>query len=196
MDIQQITPDDLSLYAQIPIAFEVRSALAVEPIDQGLGGICLTEESVLEPYVKDYDAQEEGGPERWPHRFDVSKWGFFVTLEGERPVGGATVAFDTPEVHVLAGRGDLAALWDIRVKPGCRRRGVGATLFSHAAQWARNRGCVQLKIETQNINVPACRFYAAQGCTLEGLDIHAYGDDPTCAHETMLLWYHDLRAQE
>ena len=43
--------------------------------------------------------------------------------------------------------------------------------------------------ETQNINVPACRFYAAQGCELRGIHVGAYPEHP---EEVQLLWYMDL----
>jgi hypothetical protein len=44
-------------------------------------------------------------------------------------------------------------------------------------------------VETQNINVPACRFYAAQGCELRGIHPNTY---PELPHEVQLLWYLDL----
>jgi len=57
--IQQISPDDLSLYASVSIAYEVRSVYRIEAIDDGLGGLALKEERVS-PYLKDYDAQTDG----------------------------------------------------------------------------------------------------------------------------------------
>ena len=62
-------------------------------------------------------------------------------------------------------------------------------LFQAAAKWARSRGCRQLKIETQNINVPACKFYASQGCELRTIHPDAY---PELPDEIQLLWYLDL----
>ena len=52
--------------------------------------------------------------------------------------------------------------------------------------------CTHLKIETQNINVPGCRFYASQGCRLGEINQFGYAD-PRVSHETMLVWYLDLR---
>jgi hypothetical protein len=46
-----------------------------------------------------------------------------------------------------------------------------------------------MKVETQDINVPACRFYAKHGFALRAADCFAY---PTLPDETMLLWYKDL----
>ena len=103
---------------------------------------------------------------RWDQQFDVSKWGLIVARSGGVTVGGAVVAWQTGGVHMLEGRDDLAALWDIRVHPGHQRVGIGRRLFAAAEEWARTRRCEILKVETQDVNVRACRFYAGQGCTL------------------------------
>lgn len=55
----------------------------------------------------------------------------------------------------------MAALSDIRAQPDWRGRGIGSRLFKKAVTYARSFGCQQLKIEAQNINVRACRFYAS-----------------------------------
>ena len=191
--IQQITPGGLPLYATVSIAYEVTSVYRVESIADGLGGLVFIEEQVA-PYFKDYDAQAQGDdrPDRWVHQFDLSKWGFFMAMDGERAAGGAAVVLNSPEVHMLENRSDLAVLWDLRVQPEQRRKGIGRWLFQQAVEWARVQGCTQLKIETQNVNVPACRFYARQGCHLGAVLRYGYSGCPDVAHETMLLWYLDL----
>ena len=139
IEIQEIGVDLFPRYAEIPISFKVESVFRVEVIDKGLGGFRLIEEKV-KPYTKDYDSIEENsesGPIEWKKRFDVSKWGFFLALNGTHAVGGATVAIDNPCVNMLEGRKDLAVLWDIRVHPDKRGRGIGGKLFKHAADWAR-----------------------------------------------------------
>lgn len=188
IEIREATPAMLAAYARIPIAFEVRSVLDAEVQEGGLGGIVLSERALDAPYVKDYDTLHEG-PEAWPREFDVSGWGFFAAYKGKKLVGGAAVAYGSDDVDMLEGRKDLAVLWDIRVAPEARGRGVGAALFNAAAAWASARGCRQLKVETQNVNVPACRFYARQGCVLGGLHRFAYPDLPD---EVQLLWYRPL----
>ena len=90
---------------------------------------------------------------------------------------------------MLEGRSDLAVLWDIRVLPENRRRGVGAALFGAAEAWALARHCRQLKVETQNVNVAACRFYAHRGCVLRAAHDGVYPEWPD---EAQLLWYKDL----
>jgi GNAT superfamily N-acetyltransferase len=186
IDQEPITLDE---YARVSIAFEVRSVLEVTERDAGLGGLVLTERSVAAPYVKDYDAAPGEGPSSWPRRFDLSRWVLFAAREEREIVGGAIVAFDTPGIVMLEGRRDLAVLWDIRVAPSLRKRGVGRRLFDAAATWAAARGCLSLKVETQNVNVAACRFYAAQGCVLRAIDRAAYADLP---NEAQLLWQKEL----
>jgi streptothricin acetyltransferase len=90
---------------------------------------------------------------------------------------------------MLEERSDLAVLRDIRVQPQYRRQGIGALLLGRVADWARQRGCTLLKIETQNVNVPACRFYASQSFELGVIHRYAYAGQPHVADETMLIWY-------
>ena len=180
----------LSEYARIPIGFEVQAVLDVGHRSDGRGFL-LTERRILTPYLKDYDALGEP-PSEWARRFDTSKWAMVVARIGDECVGGATIASDTPGVDIFEGRSDLAVLWDIRVAPARRRQGVGARLFDAAEAWALTRHCRQLKVETQNVNVAACRFYARQGCVLRAARSGQYAESPD---EIELLWYKDLAPQ-
>jgi GNAT superfamily N-acetyltransferase len=185
--IREETPADLEEYGRVPMSFTVASQLVPTALGpNGLGGIQLVEEALDTPYKKDYD--DDGGPERW-RRWDLSNWGIFSAfVDGER-AGGAVVAYRTEEVNFLKGRDDLAALWDLRVAPLYQGQGIGRALFQHVEHWARARDDALLEIETQNNNVAACRFYAAQGCTLGTIDRFAYDDLPD---ETRLIWYKEL----
>jgi GNAT superfamily N-acetyltransferase len=136
---------------------------------------------------KDYDADER--PAQWAKRWNIQNWGLVSAWDHATRIGGAVIAFDTPGVSMLEGRRDLVVLWDIRVAPAWRRSGVGSMLFDAATSWARARGCSRLDVETQNINVPACRFYARMGCTLRRVDRFAYADLPD---EVQLLWSRQL----
>jgi hypothetical protein len=55
------------------------------------------------------------------------------------------------------------------------------------------RGCRLLKIETQNVNVPACYFYRRMGCTLASIDSLAYPDLPD---EVQLMWAKPVRTAQ
>ena len=189
IEIVQQSTEILAGYGDIPISFSVDSRYHVHAIDGGLGGWKLTEEPVQLPYVKDYDAEKDDRAESWSRRWDISNWALFEALDDGVPVGGAVVARDTPGVYMLEGRPDLAVLWDIRIRPDYRRRGIGSRLFRRAAEWGRGKGCRQLKIETQNINVAACKFYASQGCYLGAIHPGIYESLP---EEVQLLWYMNL----
>lgn len=186
-----VNTESLTEYSTVPIIFEVKSKLSVDLINDGLGGIVLHEEDVIPPYIKDYDETKGEGSIRWLERFNTSNWVLFLAREGRIPVGGATVAFHTPEVHMLRGREDISVLWDIRVHPDHRRSGIGTALFIEAVKRSKERNCKYLKVETQNVNVPACRFYVRQGCLLGEIDRFAYSA-PQVAHEVMFIWYLDL----
>lgn len=189
VQIIEIPPARLDEYASVPIRFEVKSVYRVELVEGGLGGMLLREQSLEQPYVKDYDSDGER-PTDWPRQFEVSNWGFFLAFHTGRLVGAAAVAFDTTGVFMLEARRDLSVLWDIRVRPDAR--GVGIPLFRWAAEWSRRRGCVQMKAETQNVNIPACRFYRRMGCRLGEIRRFGYAAAPEVAHEVMLNWYLDL----
>jgi GNAT superfamily N-acetyltransferase len=187
IEIRRESLSSLSAYADIPIAFDIRSILSVTP--DGSGGFALEERRLPISRRKDYDSAAGQRPAGWAERFDTSRWAVFSAHAGGARVGGAVVAAHTPGVTMLEGRRDLALLWDIRVRADARGRGAGSALFRAAEGWAAENGCRQLKIETQNVNVAACRFYARQGCVLLGANPGAY---PELPDETQLLWYKDL----
>jgi GNAT superfamily N-acetyltransferase len=190
LEIRQeaVTPSTLSEHAGISIAFVVDRILEVTLADGGLGGMSLTETTVAEPYVKNYDTIE--GPTRWADRFDVSNWGLLSAWRDGARVGGAVIAFRTPNVGMLGGRDDVAVLWDIRVALEQRGTGAGSALFRAYEGWAGARGADWLKIETQNVNTAACRFYRKMGCTLGAIDRFAY---PGMPGEVRLLWWKRVR---
>jgi GNAT superfamily N-acetyltransferase len=190
---EALTPGALSEHGRISIAFVVDRILDVTLADGGLGGMALTMTPVTDPYVKDYDAIEEEGPARWAERFDLSNWGLIRACRDGTRVGGAVIAYRTADLHMLGGRDDVAALWDIRVAPDQRGTGVGSALFRAAENWASARGCGWLKIETQNVNVAACRFYRQMGCALGAIDRFAYPELPS---EVQLLWWKALPATD
>lgn len=176
----------LAEYGQIPMTLTVAEILRVQRESAGLAGLrhSFTPVSV-EPYVVDFDRGRS--VKRWTEQFDTSRWGVFMAFGDGVPVGGAVVAARTPELRLLDGRDDLALLWDLRVREGWRQQGIGRELLGLAKGWARQQGYVLLKIECQNTNVPACRFYERQGAELEVVNRHAYG-----TQEVMLLWYLSL----
>jgi len=178
---------DLNEYAQISIRFQVSRVLTPVLENSGLGGIVFREEAVEPSYKKDYDASEP--PSTWAERWDLSNWGMIVAASEGQPVGGCIVAYDTAGVDMLEGRRDLSVLWDIRIAPNFRGRGIGADIFQRAVHWSRERRCTAMKIETQNNNVGACRFYVRQGCVLRTISRFAYIEFP---EEVQLVWHKEI----
>lgn len=177
------------LYDQISMAFTVRSEYRLVKPDRGLGGILLQEVPVS-PYRKDLGKYERAC--EYEARFDISHWRVFMAFDGEKPVGGATFAARTPGVDMLEGRDDLCVLWDIRVEEGYRGQGIGQVLWDRGEAWAKSLGMAQMKVECQNNNVRACRFYHKQGAELCKIDEYAYAGDDEVAAETQLIWYKSL----
>jgi GNAT superfamily N-acetyltransferase len=170
----------LERHIKVPNAFESSSVLDVVA---SFSGPELRERQRRHPFRRDYDALEN--PMQWPERFDVSNWTIIAAFHEGRRVGGVVCAWSTPAVDLLEGRDDLVILWDVRVSAEAQRQGVGSALFQAAEGWAAAKGCREIRVETQNTNVPACRFYAKQGCHLEEVNHGAYPDLP---EETQLIW--------
>ena len=189
IELREASIDDISELARISIAFMVERVYDVHAVDapvaDGPGMFTLSERTVDVPYVKDYDRINGEGPSQWASRLDMRHWGFLQVRSSAQLLGGAVVAFRTPTLPLLEGRPDLAALWDIRIAPDMRGQGLGSMLFRAAEEWARVRDCVTLKVETQNVNVPACRFYQRQGCVLTSVNVGAY---PSLPEEVQLIW--------
>ncbi|MEO7369065.1 MAG: GNAT family N-acetyltransferase [Gemmatimonadaceae bacterium] len=191
MNIRIASEDSTSIdeFASISIAFEVASVLNVSQASSDAVSIRLVERSLEHQYTKDSDQLRGYGPLDWADRFDISQWHFLVAFVGEKRVGGAALIMDLPDVEMLEGRRDLALLWDIRVTPAFRSSGVGSALLAAAETWATSRGAAELKVETQNINLPACRFYESHGFELRHVNAGIYEGLP---NEVQLLWYKPL----
>lgn len=172
-------------YARVPIAFpvtEVFDATAIEMLGRGEDAAATR---LSKPYLKDYDTSPGGRPTDWPARFDTTGWVFLAAYVDGRRVGGAAVVTGDRSVNLLSDQPDVALLWDIRVAPDVRQKGIGTMLLATAERVAERRGAIRLRVETQQVNVPACRLYQRRGFALTQVLSHAY---PELPHEVQLLW--------
>ncbi len=102
---------------------------------------------------------------------------FAAKLEGDQ-VGWLEVGY-----HKWNNR---MRVWEILVKDGFRRRGIGTALINHAIRIAKERGARALVLETQTCNVPAIDFYLKHGFELVGFDATVYTNQDIDRREVRL----------
>lgn len=65
-------------------------------------------------------------------------------------------------------------IWELRVSTEHRRRNIGTALMNQVVEMARANGFRAIRLETQNYNVPAIKFYNQCGFMIEGIDLSFY----------------------
>lgn len=186
---KQIDESYFEKYDSIPMIVHVKSIFTLEKIQNGLGGI-LFKEVPVEEYQKDYRVYQKAT--EYAKKFDITNWAFFMAFDRNIPIGAATIVSKTATVNMLDGRDDLSVLWDLRVDDKYKGQGIGTKLFTMATEWSKANDLTQMKIECQNINVTACKFYHSRGATLGKIDEYAYYGDSDLENEVELIWYLDL----
>lgn len=116
----------------------------------------------LKPFEKPFKKTFES---RFFEEFVEEPRVFAAVLDGER-VGWLEVGY-----HKWNNR---MRIWEILIKEGFRRRGIGTALMNHALKIAKEKGARALALETQSCNAPAIGFYLKYGFELVGFDATAY----------------------
>ncbi|HXD09851.1 MAG TPA: GNAT family N-acetyltransferase [Anaerolineales bacterium] len=103
---------------------------------------------------------------------------FFADVDG-KPVG---------QIKMVPWWNKFTYVEELIVDTDFRGKGVGLALMNRAIAWAKQQGFPGVTLETQDNNVPACKFYEKCGFELSGFDIYAYKnlDNPS---EIALYWY-------
>jgi GNAT superfamily N-acetyltransferase len=81
---------------------------------------------------------------------------------------------------------------DIIVGRQFRRFGIGSLLLNCASDWARNRSCWAIELETQNVNYPAIQFYLRNGLEVWSIHQHYYPPGPV-EYEVAIIMGKKLR---
>ena len=170
--IQRLTAANQADLNRCDNAFTVEAELCLAAED---GRISYTVQPVT-PYEKRY-GPEVHDAQAYTSKPDHAAWLAYV--DGQ--LAGQIL------VHENWNR--LALIWDIAVDPPFRRLGAGRRLIGQAVGWARGRGLPGVMLETQNINVAACRLYESCGFVLGGFDACLYRGVMPGTREIALFWY-------
>ncbi|HEX9133956.1 MAG TPA: GNAT family N-acetyltransferase [Ktedonobacteraceae bacterium] len=110
--------------------------------------------------------------------------GGYVALADEQVAGVVLLNFE-------AWR-SVARIEDIIVGRQFRRYGIGSLLLNCASDWARNRGCWAIVLESQSVNYPAIQFYLRNGLEVWSIYQHFYPPGPV-EHEVAIFMGKRLR---
>jgi ribosomal protein S18 acetylase RimI-like enzyme len=185
-DIRPMTELDIPRLAEIRPGFVSLSILTVERIGTGIeSGWRLVEHELPEPFDKgrayDFDRVEQANIRRRLRQGD----GLHLVVEWQGRIAGVLDVTPQDWNHT-------ALVWNIMLDTAIRRQGVGRELFRSAVEWARQMGYRALIFETQTNNVPACKFYAAMGCQLEGIRETFYTNEDVERDEVAIFWAYRL----
>ncbi|SDP47796.1 Acetyltransferase (GNAT) family protein [Litchfieldia salsa] len=133
-----------------------------------------TEEQFSKPYFKKYDDDE----------IDVS-----YIEEGGKVVFLYYVENNCiGRIKIRSNWNGYARIDDIAVAIDHRKNGVGTALLNKAIDWAKENNSSGLMLETQDINVSACRFYAKNHFVIGGVVTMLYSNFST-VNEIAVFWY-------
>jgi len=171
--IEKLNLENMGDLKKIDDSFETNSALELKTRD----GEITYEIREIPLYKKTYGEIEE------------QEWRSFINSE----TGAAFLAYKEDQI---AGRISLKKHWnnfafiDIAVDRLFRRQGIGRQLLSTAIEWARKQNFPGIILETQDINVSACKFYESCGCRIGGFDKFLYKGVNLPREETAVFWYY------
>ena len=170
--IREIDRDTLKDVNRCDAAFTVDSKLVLHAED----GVIRYSIVSVEPYRKQYVFEEKDYPS---YISSPDRIVYFAYIDGHL----------SGQITVTKHWNAYAWIDDFAVDVEFRRHGVGRALMQKAVDWARSKRLPGIMLETQDINVPACRFYENFGFTLRGFDTYLYKGSNPDTDEIALYWY-------
>lgn len=187
--LRPLQQDDIPNLPQIRPTYTSPTILTLEKSGNGLEiGWKLVEHTPPQPFDKgtlyDFDEVAQDEIRARLARPDSTYQRVAVDEETGRLVGLLEMEVQTWNDTVL--------LWNLMIDLAYRGQGLGRRLWHRAVDFARQAEVRAIMIETQNTNVPACKFYARMGCQLIGINELYYTNDGLNT-EIALFWAYSLR---
>lgn len=133
------------------------------------------EELFSKPYFKQYENEDIDTT----YALDTSKAVFLYYVD-DLCIG---------QIRLCSNWNGYALVEDIGVSKDWRQKGIGTELLEKAVEWAKQNNHIGLMLETQDVNISACRFYAKNNFIIGGVDSMLYSKYPS-ANEKAIFWYY------
>jgi GNAT superfamily N-acetyltransferase len=178
---------DYSFETDLIYTLHVNGGLAqnddtMQTLDRPALAFELWETPVDPPLYKSYREYEQK-LEEVENRLNSVEGGYVALAGGQ--IAGAVL------LNVEQWR-SVTRIEDIIVGRQFRRYGIGSLLLNCASDWARNRGCWAIVLETQNVNYPAIQFYLRNGLEVWSINQHFYPPG-SVEHEVAIFMGKKLR---
>jgi ribosomal protein S18 acetylase RimI-like enzyme len=170
--LREIDKDNLHDANKCDATITVNSKLVLRAENGGIRYSVLS----VEPYQKRYVFEEK---DYTGYISNPDKTVYFAYADGQ--LAG--------QIGVVKHWNAFAWIDDFAVDVRFRRRGIGRAMMQQAANWAKDRRLPGVMLETQDVNVTACRFYENFGFELRGFDTYLYKNFPESRNEIALYWY-------
>jgi Acetyltransferases len=174
--IKEINIDNIKDVYKPSQSFRVIGRLSLSLQD---GKWTSSEELYNEPYEKIYTDKDEESEENYAEYIENPDKTVFLYYGNQECVG---------RVRIRRNWNRYAFIEDIAVAESGRGKGIGSALIEKAIEWAKQKELYGLMLETQDVNLLACRFYRKTGFEIGAVDTMLYSNFD-CKDEKAIFWY-------
>ncbi|MFW9914028.1 MAG: GNAT family N-acetyltransferase [Candidatus Thorarchaeota archaeon] len=174
LNIEQISSENLNDFYRIDNSFKVSSVIELSMVQ---GEIQYEVKEVAESWEKKYDEIRDFDP---ASVIDSETAVIFLAYIEDEIAG---------KIVLKKHWNNFAHIEDIAVDRSFRRQGIGKQLLHRAIRWAREKNFPGISLETQDVNVGACRLYESCGFHIGGFDKSLYKAIDKSKDEVAIYWY-------
>lgn len=177
--LRRLLPDETSLLSQVMSGYSCEQRYRVERHESDVQTLfSLTLEDLPLPYIKDF--RGEVTPAELQEYRQIAAEGLSIgAWDGDQPVGMGIASAQEWNRTLW--------IWEFHILPAYHHQGVGRQMMESLAENGRAAGMRTMRVETQNTNVPAIRFYRAVGFHTEGVDVSFYSNDDIVSGEVAIF---------